>query len=115
MTTASNKTIVYDIILSVKENWYHLTHEEVLSELGSRYSGLTEAEAKERLLKYGPNEIARKKKISRSKVVSSCLQELAKKHRAAEMAEGYKAMANEQKQFAATASKIEDEVLPEWK
>jgi len=61
------------------------------------------------------DEIAREKKISRSKVVSSCLQELAEKHRAAEMAEGYKAIANEQKQLAAIASEIEHEVIPEWK
>ncbi len=59
--------------------------------------------------------IAKEKKISRSKVVSSCLQELAEKHKVAEMAEGYKVMAREQKQFAAMASKVEHEVLPEWK
>ena len=60
------------------------------------------------------DEIAREKKISRSQVLSSCLQDLAEKHRTAEMAEGYKAMAREQKQFAAMASKIEHEVIPEW-
>ena len=61
------------------------------------------------------DRIAKDKKISRSKVVSACLEELAEKQRAAEMAEGYKAMAKEQKQFAAMASEIEHEVLPEWK
>ncbi len=61
------------------------------------------------------DEIAKERRVSRSKVLSSCLQELAEKHRVAEMAEGYKAMAKEQKQLAAMASKIEDEVLPEWK
>ena len=61
------------------------------------------------------DEIAKERKISRSKVVSSCLQELAEKHRVAEMAEGYKAIANEQKQLAAIASEIEHEVIPEWK
>ena len=61
------------------------------------------------------DRIAKEKKISRSKVVSACLQELAEKQRVAEMAEGYKAMAKEQKQFAAMASEIEHEVLPEWK
>lgn len=59
--------------------------------------------------------IARTKRISRSKVFSSCLQELAERHRIAEMAEGYRAMAKEQKRFAVMTSKIEHEVLPEWK
>ena len=45
------------------------------------------------------DEIA-KKKISRSKVFSSCLREFAERHKIVEMAEGYKAMAKEQKQFA---------------
>lgn len=58
--------------------------------------------------------IARARKISRSKVFSSCLREMAEKHRAAEMAEGYKAMAEEQKQFATMAVEIEHEVIPEW-
>ena len=61
------------------------------------------------------DKIAREKKISRSKVFSSCLRELVEKHRVAEMAEGYKAMAKEQKRFAIMASKIEHEVIPEWK
>ena len=61
------------------------------------------------------DQIAREKKISRSKVVSACLQDLAEKQRVAEMTEGYKAMAREQRQFAAMTSKIAHEVLPEWK
>jgi len=60
------------------------------------------------------DEIAREKKISRSKVVSTCLQEFAEKHRTLEMAEGYKAMANELKQLADISSEIEHEVIPEW-
>jgi metal-responsive CopG/Arc/MetJ family transcriptional regulator len=61
------------------------------------------------------DEIAKERKISRSKVFSLCLQELAERHRITEMAEGYKAMAKEQKQFAAMASKIEHEVIPDWR
>ncbi len=61
------------------------------------------------------DEIARQRKISRSKVFSSCLRELVEKNRVAQMAEGYKAMAKEQKQLADMASKIEHEVIPEWK
>ena len=61
------------------------------------------------------DEIAKEKKISRSKVFSSCLQELAEKHRFAEMAEGYRAIAKEQRRFAAIASEIEHEVTLEWR
>lgn len=61
------------------------------------------------------DKLARERKISRSQVFSSCLRELAERCRMAEMAEGYKALANEQKQFAETASAIEHEVVLEWK
>jgi metal-responsive CopG/Arc/MetJ family transcriptional regulator len=61
------------------------------------------------------DRIAREKKISRSKVISACLQELAEKQKLAEMTEGYLNMAKEQKQFAEVASLITSEVLPEWK
>ncbi len=60
-------------------------------------------------------KIARERKISRSQVVSSCLQELARKQLEAEMEEGYMAMSKEQKEFADMAAKIENEILPEWK
>jgi metal-responsive CopG/Arc/MetJ family transcriptional regulator len=39
------------------------------------------------------DKVAKEKKISRSKVVSSCLQELAKQRFQADLEEGYKAMA----------------------
>ena len=61
------------------------------------------------------DELAEERKVSRSKVFSSCLREMAEKYRVAEMAEGYKAIAKEQKQFASMASEIEREVIPEWK
>lgn len=60
------------------------------------------------------DRVAKEKKISRSRVVSACLQEMAEKRKLAEMAEGYQTMAKEQKQFATMASKIANEVLPEW-
>ncbi len=41
------------------------------------------------------DKVAKEKKISRSKVVSSCLQELAKQRLQAELEEGYRAMAND--------------------
>jgi metal-responsive CopG/Arc/MetJ family transcriptional regulator len=61
------------------------------------------------------DKIAMEKKISRSKVVADCLQDMAEKQRATEMAEGYMALAEEQRQFTAMASKITPEVLPDWK
>ena len=60
------------------------------------------------------DKVAKEKKVSRSNVVSACLQELAEKRRVVEMAEGYKAMAKEHKQFAASAMKIAHEVIPDW-
>ncbi|MDO8716479.1 MAG: ribbon-helix-helix domain-containing protein [Dehalococcoidales bacterium] len=60
------------------------------------------------------DQLAKENKISRSKVVSACLRDVLEKHKAAEMAEGYKAMAKEQQQLAVTAAKFEHEVLPEW-
>ncbi len=60
------------------------------------------------------DEIAKERKVSRSKVVSSCLQELAAKRLRAEMEEGYKAMANEQRQFAKLSFELQRRVVPEW-
>ena len=61
------------------------------------------------------DQIAKQKKISRSRVISACLQELALKQKMAEMTEGYLKMAKEQKEIAEYATKISSEVLPEWK
>jgi metal-responsive CopG/Arc/MetJ family transcriptional regulator len=61
------------------------------------------------------DEVARKKKISRSKVISACLKATAENYRVAEMAEGYQALAKENQQFADMSIEIADEVIPEWK
>jgi len=61
------------------------------------------------------DKIAHEKKISRSKVVAACLQELAQNRLRQEMAEGYRVMAQENIQFAREAMEIAHEVLPEWK
>ena len=61
------------------------------------------------------DKVANERKISRSKVISSCLQEVAEQRRLAELEEGYKTMADEQRQFAAMALALADEVVPEWK
>ena len=61
------------------------------------------------------NEIANERKISRSKVVSSCLEEFVQRRKAIEMEEGYKLLAEEHRQLAQAASDIAYEVVPEWK
>ncbi len=61
------------------------------------------------------DEVAKKEKISRSKVISACLQATAKNYKIREMKEGYEALAREHKNFADISVKIAHEVLPEWK
>jgi Ca2+-transporting ATPase len=46
----------------MNEQWYKLGPEEALQALESRRSGLTAAEARDRLLRYGPNRLQGKKK-----------------------------------------------------
>jgi metal-responsive CopG/Arc/MetJ family transcriptional regulator len=61
------------------------------------------------------DDVAKAQKISRSKVVAHCLEELAKKRMESEMAEGYKAQADEHLSFARVAENAAREVAPEWK
>jgi len=60
------------------------------------------------------DKIAKERQISRSKVVSLCLQELAEKRFREEMEEGYKAMANEQRQLAEMSFELQRRIVPEW-
>ena len=46
----------------MEKRWYNLQKSEVLAGIGSRHSGLTETEARERLQQYGPNELQGRKK-----------------------------------------------------
>jgi len=50
-------------------DWYQLNVKEVLHKLGSSESGLTDAEAKERIVQYGPNKLAEEEKISKFKIL----------------------------------------------
>ena len=59
-------------------------------------------------------EIAREKRISRSKVVSACLQELADRRKLAEMEEGYKAMAETNRLLAEQFLPVVAETWPRW-
>ena len=60
------------------------------------------------------DEVAREQAISRSRVISACLEELAERRRVAKIEEGYKAMAEMNRLFADDAVKIAHEVLPHW-
>ena len=60
------------------------------------------------------DELAKERNTTRSKVVSSCLEELAQKRLHAEMEAGYKAMAKEHSEFATLSSQAAKEVLPPW-
>ncbi len=57
------------------------------------------------------DEVAAEEKISRSKVVSNCLRELARKRTIELMEEGYKAMAEENKEFAEMAFGLQRKVV----
>ena len=45
-------------------NWHTVSPSEVLERLESRLAGLTEEEAAQRLLEYGPNELEKEEKAS---------------------------------------------------
>ena len=60
------------------------------------------------------DKVAKERKTSRSKVVSSCLQELAKQRFQAELEEGYRAMAEDEKRLARETFEAQREVVPEW-
>ncbi len=59
------------------------------------------------------SEIAKEKRISRSKVVSACLRELAERRLREKMEDGYKELAKENLTFANDAINIIHEVLPD--
>ncbi len=47
-----------------EESWHSCELETVLRKLNTRVSGLTDDEAKERLVHYGYNELEEKKKVN---------------------------------------------------
>lgn len=57
------------------------------------------------------NEVASEENISRSKVISDCLREFAQKRKIRLMEEGYKAMANENREFARVAFELQRKVV----
>jgi len=60
------------------------------------------------------DEIAKEKGISRSKVVSACLEEMVQKRFRREMEEGYKAMARENQQLARMSFEAQRKIVPIW-
>jgi metal-responsive CopG/Arc/MetJ family transcriptional regulator len=60
------------------------------------------------------DEIANARKLSRSKLISMCLEEMLEKEKEELLIEGYKAMAKEHSKFAAFSSRAAKEVLPSW-
>ena len=61
------------------------------------------------------DELAHEREISRSKVISACLQELAEQHKLADMKEGYLIMAKENRKLAKMAFELQRRAVPEWK
>ncbi len=60
------------------------------------------------------DKLASEMRVSRSKVISSCLREFADRRLREQMEEGYKVMAKEHRRFADVAVSLAHEVLPEW-
>ena len=60
------------------------------------------------------DEIANAKNLSRSKLISKCLEKMIEKEKRELLIEGYKAMAKEHNDFAKLSMKAAREVLPPW-
>jgi len=60
------------------------------------------------------DKVAKERKTSRSKVVSSCLEQLAKQRFLADLEEGYRAMAKINEQHAADTYQAQSEVVADW-
>ena len=61
------------------------------------------------------DEIARERNVTRSKVVSMCLEDERQRKRHELMREGYLAMAHEHSEFAQLAEELASEIVPAWK
>ena len=61
------------------------------------------------------DEVASERKTSRSKVISTCLQDFADQRRLEEMEEGYKVMAKENRKVAKMAFELQRKVVTDQK
>ncbi len=59
--------------------------------------------------------LAKERNTGRSGAIASVLQELADERERAAMIEGYKAMSEQNREFATMTLPLAKEVLPEWK
>ena len=50
-------------------NWYQFNTKEVFHKLGTSENGLTDEDAKKRLVRYGPNKLVEEEKISKLKIL----------------------------------------------
>lgn len=57
------------------------------------------------------DEVAHERNVSRSRVISACLEDLAAEHLRQRMAEGYKALAKDNLSFAEHSIRLVHEVL----
>jgi Ca2+-transporting ATPase len=60
---------VPDENISLKEQWYSLTNNEIYNKLDCCDQGLSQEQVDKRLLRYGNNELKRKQKISFFKIL----------------------------------------------
>ena len=61
------------------------------------------------------DKVANERRISRSKAISLCLQQVAEQRRLAELEEGYRAMAEENRKFAKMAFELQRKVVTDQK
>ena len=61
------------------------------------------------------DEIAARRNVSRSKLVSECLLAMIEERKRKLLAEGYKAMAKRHEEFAQLSESAAKEALPEWR
>jgi hypothetical protein len=81
----------------------------MVTQTTTRFTVITRPE-----LKAVADEIARENKTSRSKVVSQCLEELARSRKERLMIEFYKTMARENREFAKKSVKVIQEIATSW-
>ena len=65
-------------------------------------------------LKAVADEVAKENKTSRSKVISLCLEELARNRKEKLMIKYYKAMAREHRDFAKKSAKVIQNIASSW-
>ena len=61
------------------------------------------------------DEMARERSVSRSKVVSMCLEDERRRQETELMKEGYLVMVQEYSEFAQLSEELASEIVPAWK